>query len=415
VAKIRVLYIQAAGAFGGSSKSLCEMLKAMPRGAVEATVLCPRGTAAAQFEQAGARVVHARGISIWDHTRYGRYRGLRWMVLMRELFHAVPTILGLRRARSVAGAFDIIHANDATVIGAGILAKRTLGAPLVVHVRCLMCAEQRLYRTRMQNALLRRYADAVVSIDENVRRTLPEGLNVTVIHNGLRMPPQSETVVRDRLKLSHRRFRVAIVGVLLRLKGVFEFAAAALECSRRGLDIEFWIAGENVRSVRGLTGYVLERLGFAEDVRGSLEKFVSKNGLQDRVRLLGFVADVNALYREVDVLCFPSHLDAPGRPVFEAAWFGVPSIVAARDPSPDTIIHGQTGLCIPRPDAKLLADAIERLYDNPEERASLAAGAQALAKRHFDARHNARSVLELYRSCIVSERALARQANEGQL
>ena len=63
----------------------------------------------------------------------------------------------------------------------------------------------------------------------------------------------------------------------------------------------------------------------------------------------------------MDVLCFPSHYDAPGRPIFEAAFFGVPSIVAVRNPRPDTLVDGETGLAIRPHDADELAEAITRL------------------------------------------------------
>lgn len=62
------------------------------------------------------------------------------------------------------------------------------------------------------------------------------------------------------------------------------------------------------------------------------------------MRLLGFVGDVRALYPKLDVLCFPSHLNAAGPSRFEAAFYGVPSVVAIDKPLPDAVLHGITGL-----------------------------------------------------------------------
>ena len=90
-------------------------------------------------------------------------------------------------------------------------------------------------------------------------------------------------------------------------------------------------------------------------------------------------------------------MDAPGRPVFEAAYFGIPSIVAVRDPTPDTIVPGKTGLCIPVPDAKLLAEAVEFLYRNPSERQRMGENARRLAEANFDIQRNAARVLDIYR------------------
>lgn len=394
--QLTVLYVHATAAFGGASKSLCELLLSFPEGSVRAFVLCPEGPAAERFTRAGAQVVTAVGIPKWDHTLYGFYRGNRWLLLLREFFLLGPAWLAVRRARLRIGQVDLVHANDVTVLLTAAAAARLFRAPLIVHVRSLQNNDVRLRRTRWQNALLRRTTSHVVAIDETVRRTLPEGLNVSVVHNGFRVRRDiAET--DDGISARSRAFRVAIVGVLLRLKGVFEFVEAAHLCRLHGVHAEFWIVGDNVRKVEGLRGKVLQAFGFAEDVRAALSAEILAKGLQESVKLLGFIDDVQSIYRQIDVLCFPSHLDAAGRPVFEAAWFGVPSIVAARNPEPDTIVHGHSGLCIEEHNPTALANAIMRLHVNAVERRKLGAGARRLAETYFDPTLNASQMLEIYR------------------
>jgi glycosyltransferase involved in cell wall biosynthesis len=387
------LYIHATAAFGGASKSLCELLQAFPAGRVEAVVLCPPGTAAERFRLAGARVVLVRGIPKWDHTRYGFYRGVRWLLLLRELLAVLPMLFGIARVRRLVQNVDLVHANDITVLLTGALAARVLHAPLVVHARSLQNDNLELRRTRWQAQLVERTGAHVVAIDETVRRTLPASMHVSVVHNGLRVRKAGSL---DQSASAPRPFRVAIVGVLLRLKGVFEFVEAARLCRSRGIPVEFWIVGENARKLSGLRGKAVELLGFAEDVRAKLEARIRAHGLEETVKLIGFVDDVAAVYRQIDVLCFPSHLDAAGRPVFEAAWFGVPSIVAVRDPLPDTIVDGQSGLCIAERDPEALAAAIARLHADPLGRDRLGTGARQLAETYFDQERNALRMLEIY-------------------
>ncbi len=391
-APLTVLYIHPAAAFGGASKSLCEMLQALPAGCVRAVVICAQGTAEQQFRRAGAEVVLTRGMPKWDHTRYGFYRGLRWLLLLREIFYVIPVWRAIARVRKQVGQIDVVHANDIPVGAVGAFAARKLQAPLVVHVRSLQNADSRLRRTRWQNRLLERNEAHLIAIDETVRGTIPDLRNVTVIHNGLRMPNKAPSP--KQASAGSRPFRVAIIGVLLRLKGVFEFVEAAKLCVQRGLDVEFWIVGENVRTLNGLQKKLLGALGFAEDVRANLQQQIAAYGLQDRVKLRGFVEDVASVYQQIDLLCFPSHLDAAGRPVFEAAWFSVPSIVAVREPLPDTIADGVSGLCITKPDAHALADAIGKLYADPALRERLGTGARQLAETYFDQERNSLQVLE---------------------
>lgn len=113
---------------------------------------------------------------------------------------------------------------------------------------------------------------------------------------------------------------------------------------------------------------------------------------------------IKGIYDAIDVLCFPSHLDAPGRPVFEAAFSGVPSIVAAKRPHPDTLVPGETGLCVPARDALALAVAIERLYSDRSLLARMGEAARALAQKNFDIRTNAADMIMLYRQLVTSNR-----------
>lgn len=387
----RILYLHPAAAFGGSSKSLIELFKAFPDGAVTATVICPHGSAAESFHAAGFEVIECAGLPQWDNTRYGYYRGLRWLILLREIWLAIPaawTLLRTLRTRK----FDAIHANDITVLPLAQLGRRYAGIPLVVHVRSLQRINYNGFVNQMIDKMLS-HTDAIIAIDQTVRRTLSPAISVTIIHNGIQPPAPNHARTVQRVPL-----KVAMVGVLLGLKGVYEFLQAARICHERGLAVEFLIAGENPRKLAGIRKWVLGRMGFAHDVRADLERYIQENDLGDMAKLLGFVKNVQALYADIDLLCFPSHLDAAGRPVFEAAFCSVPALVAAINPEPDTLIDGVTGMCIKAKDPDAIADAIEYLLKNPEVRHRLGENARQLAYQNFDINHNALEVLAQYQS-----------------
>lgn len=389
---MRVLLLHPAASFGGASKSLCEFAAQVVSPEVELHVICPPGKAADTFASVGMKVRPVRGLSQFDNTRYGHYRGVRWLVLLRELALLPFSLAALWRARR-DGGFDLIHVNEITVLPLGLLAKKLLGIPLVVHVRSLQHRAGPI--SAWIGRSLQRDADAVIAIDETVKRTLPSAVDVQVIHNGL-------AVDVVPIEVTPHVFRVGIVGLLLKLKGVYEFVEAArVLLKERGMQAEFWIVGENARPMRGIKGWLLRKLDFARDVRRELQDVIERNGLGDAVLLKGFQADVQAVYRQLDVLCFPSHLDAAGRPVFEAAFFSLPSIVAMRNAPPDTIVHNETGLCIDQPDPVALADAIECLYRNPELRRQLGSNARTLAETNFDIARNAQKMLALYRRVLA--------------
>ena len=393
-----VLFIHPVAAFGGASRSLLELLRGFPAGAVEPRIVLPRGQAAELFERERYRILKVRGIAQFDCTRFGHYRGLRWLILLRELWFLPFTAWGIVRARRLWPEVEVIHVNEITALPAALLAKALFRRPLVVHVRSVQQDRGMPLRRGLVERLLRRHADAVIAIDETVRASLPSPIAATVVHNGF-TPAEtggSAAVTAFQSGLHEGALRVGMVGNLLSLKGVFDFLEAARICVGRGVNVDFVIVGGNPRRLTGLKGALLEALGFARDVEADVGRFVAQHRLQDRVHRLGFTPEISAIYRCLDVICFPSHLDAVGRPVLEAAWFGVPSIAAVDRPSPDTFIPGETGVQVPARNPEALASAIERLSQHRDEVRRMGGAALRLARENFDSRKNALRVLEVY-------------------
>lgn len=393
---IRVLYLHPSPAFGGASKSLIELYKGFPEGTVKATVICPHGEAAIHFQTVGMEVIECMGLSQWDTTRYGHYRGLRWLIVIRELSLLVPTLMVLYRTLRTR-AFDLVHVNEITLLPAATYARWLSALPVIIHVRSLQYQCGTGFLSRLLKRMLLSM-DAIVAIDRTVARTISPEIPIKVIHNGVKLSSGGQRALLKREP--GRPMRVLMVGALLKLKGVYEFVEAANICRNRNLNVEFLLAGENPRQLRGPKKWLYSYLGFAQDIRADLERRIQDYKLDEVVKLLGFVSDVQSLCAEVDVLCFPSYLDAAGRPVFEAAFCGVPSLVAAKDPEPDTIIDGETGLCIASRSPEAIADAVEYLLRNPEIRTQLGERARSLAHRNFDITQNAREMLSVYNNMI---------------
>ena len=401
---IRVLYIHHYGAFGGASRSLLELIRGFKQDSVVARVLTPRGNVGSIFAASHVDVIETAGISKFDHTRYSHYRGSRWLVLLREIWYFPFTLVALLRARSRWTDTEIVHVNELGALPAIVLSKLLMRKPLVVHVRSVQETVRGSLRRRLVAAVLRRHVDAVIAIDETVRRSLPPDIACEVIHNSYL--PSGGAVHRDAApppELPPRQpgtLRVGMVGNLLLLKGVREIVEAARLCRDRKLAVDFVLVGGNTRRLTGWTGKLLEALGFARDVERDVRRYIAEHKLENTVHLVNFTPHIEQVYRDLDVVCFPSHLEAAGRPVFEAAFYGVPSIVALSDALPDTFIEGETGLRMEPHNAVSLADAIERLCRHPGEISRMGSQARALAERNFDTRKNAEKVLAVYRRVL---------------
>ncbi len=99
------------------------------------------------------------------------------------------------------------------------------------------------------------------------------------------------------------------------------------------------------------------------------------------------------IYRNADVLVFPSHNEGFGIPMIEAMSCGIPCIVADRYPMKEIVLHKKTGYCLPTkmgehgmefPTCQHIAESILNLYNNPKKRRELGAAAREHVLKHYD-------------------------------
>jgi glycosyltransferase involved in cell wall biosynthesis len=400
--KISVLYIHHCGTFGGASRSLLELIKAFPQKSVKPHLITQKGNVVRFFENDGVPVISTAGISQFDNTRYGYYRRFRWLLLVREVFYCYFTFRAIYNARKKWKYIEIIHINEITNILSIYLSKIIFKKPVIVHIRSVQQTRKAAFRYKLIMSFTRRYLDYVITIDETVKKSLPGDLADKTIHNGFRpetdfrLKKNNEDNIARLINAPLGFLRIAMVGNLLKFKGVFEFIKAAKICIDKNLKINFYLVGDNVKKQDGFKASVLKKMKLSHYINSDVKNFVQKNRLNERIHFLNFTPEINKVYENIDILCFPSHLNAVGRPVLEAAFFKVPSIVAINDPLDDTIIDGETGICIESKDPQALAGAIEYFYSNPDEIKRMGESAYQLAIKNFDIQRNAEKVLAIY-------------------
>lgn len=396
---LRVLIIDGVGMFGGASRSLFEAMRAFPE-PVDRLFFVQKGTANAYYRPFGSDMIAVRGITRFDNSRASHYRGARWLVLAREIAYIPWTIIGLLEAKRRWEGVDLIHVNEVTEILPGLLAKFLFRAPMIVHVRSLIWNDRSKLRVRILDRLLRRHADAVVAIDEDNRVRLDPALKVEVIHNSLdhkNMPLGIDVPTDAIAQIPAEAFVVGFVGNLHAGKGVFELLEAADLVRQAGANVHFLIVGSSERPDKGLVWSVLNRFGLAQEQQSAFVAKLEEKNLTSCFHFAGHTPNIAPWIEAMDVLAFPSHFDACGRPVFEAAFFGRPSIVALSSPKDDTLQDGVTGIAIARPESRLLADAILELAADRQRTRKLGEAARELAHANFSPEVNSQKLLDLYK------------------
>lgn len=146
------------------------------------------------------------------------------------------------------------------------------------------------------------------------------------------------------------------VGRLASNKGLLTLLAAFAPLARRDPQASLVLVGED------------GGMGAAVDDRSR------ELGLSGRVRRVGHVADERLLasaYREARALVLPSDYEAFGLVLLEGMAQGTPVVASRVGGIPELVDDGRTGLLVPPGAPPPLADAIARLWDDPELRRRL--------------------------------------------
>jgi glycosyltransferase involved in cell wall biosynthesis len=195
---------------------------------------------------------------------------------------------------------------------------------------------------------------------------------VKVIH-----PPISEEALRESAVLQpvfrkNNDLNLVTVCRLVRGKGIDVVIRALKILTARGIPYRYVIGGEGPE-------------------KKFLEALVDELGLGDKVHFKGSITDGEKwrLLRDGDVFVMPSRVDQKtqhegfGIAFVEAAAFEVPAVGSQAGGIPEAVIDGKTGILVPEESPLDLADALTRLYRNPEIRKEMGRAGRERARREF--------------------------------
>ena len=209
------------------------------------------------------------------------------------------------------------------------------------------------------------------------------------------------------------RIAVLYSGVNERFKPVRDEAALAMVRQRYGLDKPYVLA---VGTVQPRKNYemlirafrpVAERYPHSLIIVGGrgwldegLPREIERQGLQDRVRLAGFVddADLPAVYSAADLLTFPSLYEGFGLPLLEAMACGTPVIASNASSLPEVVSDESAVLLSPHDEGAWTLGMLRLLGDENARRGLSAAGLARSAQFSWHAA--ARQLAALYESIL---------------
>lgn len=133
-------------------------------------------------------------------------------------------------------------------------------------------------------------------------------------------------------------------------------------------------------------------------IEKSLKDQIQLLGLQDRILLAGWAADIEKRYAEADVFVFSSNYEGCPNALMEAMAAGLPCISTNCQTGPSMLIeNGKNGLLVPVGEVEEMSQAMKYLIENPQEAERLGEAAKQRMKKWGTAKGQAEKLLEKLR------------------
>ena len=401
--RTKILYIQHAGALGGSCMSLLYTMQGLDHSRFEPILALARPSSELLdfYAAAGFDALPRSGMVLWDHSTVAPkplYDPRSWLHLWQVWRHWDQTQrLTLELIETVKP--DIVHLNSMPLSPcADILSQQDI--PFVWHVR-EPPPDQGL-RTQM----IRRFmllAPQLIFISEYDRRAWVDGNTGNIVRNFVDFRTFHSKIddasVRRRFNIRREDNIIVYLGGIAATKGILVLLKA-LEFLRRQIsNFVCLMPGAAIGPPASWQGYAARKflplLG-GKTLKQKVAKEIRTLKLEQIVRLLPFSKHIPDLLAAADLLVFPSTQPHFARPVVEAGAMGKASIGSNLGGVNELIDHGRTGLLVEPGSPTALADAIKDLLTNPGKLKSLGDNAYQKARQDFDARKQIAKIIKIY-------------------
>jgi len=295
--------------------------------------------------------------------------------------------LAARRLAKLADRLgaDIIHAHTSRAhlasVWAAQLARRSVKR--VVHRRVDFSIHK--LPLRLSGLKYRGGVDAYIAVTAAVKRVMIEdGIpaeRVDVIHSGTDLSRFDGAArvsgLRSELGIPENARVVGNVGFLVDHKDHHNLFDAAAIVLKEVPDAFFVIIGEG-------------------PLRDELAAHATALGIRDRVSLPGFRTDVPCCLKEFEIFCLSSWGEGIGGVVLEAMASHLPVVTASAGGLDEVVRDGENGLIVPPRDSHALAEAICRMFRDPDAAQRMSVAGRATVEKNFTVQIMVDRTLALY-------------------
>lgn len=151
--------------------------------------------------------------------------------------------------------------------------------------------------------------------------------------------------------------------------------------------------------------YLVAKVFVFPGERGTVpEDLPARMGIADRVVFIKDRRDMEIVYALFDIFALPTQRDSFPRSLIEAAAMALPIVASDIQGCQVVVENEKSGLLVPLKDAKALANALERLLENPGFAKGLGANAHKFALENLDEQKICQRILDCYQTLLQKKK-----------
>ncbi|MDD5568664.1 MAG: lipopolysaccharide heptosyltransferase II [Candidatus Omnitrophica bacterium] len=239
------------------------------------------------------------------------------------------------------------------------------------------------------------WAKRVIVLSNVIARHMIEDFQVP--HDRIKLVPRSVDLEKFKYlspdKKRGKDFNVGIIGRITPLKGHLFFIKAMAKVARVVPNLKIWVVGDAPSS----------RQAYKEQV----QVLTRRLGLDHCTEFLGTQRNIPEVLSNLDlvVLATTTH-EAFGRVIVEAQASGVPVVATKVGGVVDIIENGRTGLMVAPSDPQSMAEAVIKIYKDPELARNFAEAAYQKVKERYSVELMVDNTLDVYKDALTSFKLL---------
>lgn len=290
------------------------------------------------------------------------------------------------REELIRGRYHIMHTYNNKAVSNGLRACKGLPVKVVCY-RGIVGAVGFLDPMSWMRYLNPRI-DRIICVADAIRRHFLEMQPAF-----LRMPPERPVTIHKGHKLEWYTAVPADLAELGVPEGAFVVGCTANFRPRKGIE---YLVDAMADLPDDLHLLLVGRMDAPK-----LTKCIASSPARERIHRTGFVTNAPEISAACDVFCMPStKREGLARAIIEAMVYRVPPVVTDSGGSPELVVDGECGFVVRPRDARAIADAIARLYEDRDLRRQMGEAARQRIATRFRNEDTVTKTIALYRELV---------------